>query len=138
MSNTDFHLAAIRLKKQLRLAGYRRAASNLETSIRHNGLPLTKVAPGESILVRGALPAEGDAGTLVALDVKTGMLICTELAVVTCRPTRAERHRETMVNRTIRMPDSLVEALEAHRPREKFGAVVREILEAHLKACGRL
>ena len=135
MSHTDFHLAAIRLKKQLRVAGYRRAAMNLEVAIRHNGLPLTKVAPGERILVRGALPVEAPAGTLVGIDAKTGVLICTEFQVVTMKPARPA-HREQMSNRTIRMPDDLVEALQAHRPNENFGAIVRDILAAHLKAAG--
>ena len=132
---TNFHLAALRLKKQLRLANYRRAAMNLEVAVRHNGLPLTKVAPGERILVRGALPLEAPVGTLVAIDAKTGELICTEFQVVTMKPSRPAQ-REQMANRTIRMPDSLVEALQAHRPGENFGAVVRDILSAHLKAAG--
>ncbi len=136
MSNTDFHLAAIRLKKQLRQAGYRRAAMNLEVAIRHNGLPITKVAPGERILVRGALPVEAPAGTLVAIDAKTGELICDEFQVVTMKPARDPRSDRKMANRTVRMPDDLVAALQAHRPGENFGAIVRDILAAHLKAAG--
>lgn len=129
------YASALALKKQLRLAGYRRCAASLEVGIEYGGLPLLRSGEGDLLTIRGALPAEAPAGSLVAIDQRTGVLVATETEVHQHRPER-RAPTSSMRNRTIRMPDALVDDLERHHPRKDLSAIVRDICDLHLKAAG--
>ena len=126
-----------RLQKNMRVAGYVRAATNLPHHVLNHGLPCTRPDAGdERVKVRFGRPDESKGLVAVRLCPKTGKeieVVCTESLVLLYRPAarigRTRSFEGPRVHTTVTLPKALCDWVRRQFPEDSFSAALRKVLE---------
>lgn len=121
------------LARNLKRAGYRRAAYNLHDWLNRNGVPSVRKEPAAHVRFRQARRGEihNWVGVIVAEDAKHGNLICCEREVYSTRP--SYRPPKAKVTVGVRLDPLTINALRLLHPGKKVSTVVRQLVEEYVQ-----